>query len=129
MHFLPPAHSVSTPTGFSYSFRLGGPFRLLKWLPIFPRMSTGPDSVLRPCPCLQSLLQITGGEEVKGLTLWAESAVAADTTSVKEMRAPPVQGVQKPPRRVGEKQFLDSLLAAPELKVKKPAGLKTRPAW
>jgi hypothetical protein len=39
-----------------------------------------------------------------------------------------VPGVQKPSRRVG-KQFRDRLVAAPEEKVKKPAGLKTRPTW
>jgi hypothetical protein len=37
--------------------------------------------------------------------------------------------MQKPPRRVG-KRFLDRLVAAPmKEKVKKPMGLKTRPAW
>jgi hypothetical protein len=39
--------------------------------------------------------------------------------------APPVPGVQKPPCRVG-KRFRDRLVAAPEGKVKKPAGLKTK---
>jgi hypothetical protein len=42
--------------------------------------------------------------------------------------APPVLGVQKPPRLEG-KRFQDSLVAAAERKVKKPASLKTRPAW
>jgi hypothetical protein len=73
-----------------------------------------------------------GGEEVRGLTSWVESAVVADTASVEAMRVLPVQGVQTPPphhRRVREKRFLDRLLAVLELKVKKPAGLKTRPAW
>jgi hypothetical protein len=43
--------------------------------------------------------------------------------------APPVQGIQKTDLQP-EKQFLDHCLAAPEEgKVKKSAGLKTRPAW
>jgi hypothetical protein len=50
------------------------------------------------------------------------------TASVAPVMAPPVSGVQKPPRRVG-KRFRDRLVAAPEKKVKKPAGLKMRPAW
>jgi hypothetical protein len=50
------------------------------------------------------------------------------TASVAPVMAPPVPGVQKPPRWVG-KQFWDRLVAAPEKKVKKSAGLKTRPAW
>ncbi len=57
-----------------------------------------------------------------------ESAVTVDTASVDAMRVPPVQGMQKPPGWVGEKWFLDRLFSGPELKVKKPAGLKTRPA-
>jgi hypothetical protein len=40
----------------------------------------------------------------------------------------PVPGMQKPSRRVG-KRFRDRLVAAPERKVKKPAGLKTRTTW
>jgi hypothetical protein len=63
------------------------------------------------------------------LTSWAGSAVAADYASVEAKRVPQVQGMQKPPHRVGEKRFLDHPLAVPELKVKKPAGLKTGPAW
>jgi hypothetical protein len=58
----------------------------------------------------------------------AESAVAADTVSVEAMRVSPVQDVQKLFCRVGEKWFLDRLLAAPKLKVEKPVGLKTRHA-
>jgi hypothetical protein len=51
------------------------------------------------------------------------------TVSVAPVMAPPVPGVQKPPRRVG-KQFRDRLLVAPEKeKVKRPAGLRTRPTW
>jgi hypothetical protein len=50
------------------------------------------------------------------------------TASVAPVMAPPVLGVQKPPRQLG-KRFRDRLVAAPEGKVKKPAGLKTRPAW
>jgi hypothetical protein len=42
--------------------------------------------------------------------------------------APPVPGMQKPSRRVG-KRFWDRLVAVLEKKVKKPAGLKTRPTW
>ncbi len=45
------------------------------------------------------------------------------------MLVPSVLGVQKPPCWVG-KRFQDHLVAVPEKKkVKKPAGLKTRPAW
>ncbi len=51
------------------------------------------------------------------------------TASEAPVMAPPVPGVQKPPRQVG-KWFLDHLVAAPEKKqVKRPAGLRTRPAW
>jgi hypothetical protein len=50
------------------------------------------------------------------------------TASVAPVKAPPVPGMQKPPRRVG-KRFHDRLVVAPEVKVKQPAGLKTRPAW
>ncbi len=41
------------------------------------------------------------------------------------MKALPVPGMQKPPRRVG-KRFRDRLVEAPEKKVKKPAGLKNK---
>jgi hypothetical protein len=44
------------------------------------------------------------------------------TVAVAPVVEPPVPGVQKPPRWVG-KQFRDHLVAAPEEKVKKPAGL------
>ncbi len=50
------------------------------------------------------------------------------TTSVEAVKAPLVPGVQKPPCQVG-KRFRDQLMAALEEKVKKPADLKTRPAW
>jgi hypothetical protein len=50
------------------------------------------------------------------------------TASVAPVMAPPVPDVQKPPHRVG-KRFRDRLMAAPEGKVKKPAGLKMRPTW
>ncbi len=51
------------------------------------------------------------------------------TASVAPVMAPPVLGMQKPPRRVG-KRFRDRLVAAPEKeKVKRPAGLRMRPAW
>jgi hypothetical protein len=50
------------------------------------------------------------------------------TASVAPVRAPPAPGMQKPPRQVGN-LFRDRLVAAPEGKVKKPAGLKTRPVW
>ncbi len=50
------------------------------------------------------------------------------TAFVAPVKAPPVPGVQKPPRWVG-KRFQDRLLAASEVKVKKLAGLKMRPAW
>jgi hypothetical protein len=48
------------------------------------------------------------------------------TASVEPVMAPPVQGVQKPPRQEG-KRFQDRLEAAPKREVKRPAGLKTRP--
>jgi hypothetical protein len=69
------------------------------------------------------------GEEVGGLTSWAKSAVAGATMSLEAMKAPPVQGMQKPARRVGEKWLLDRILEAPELQEEKPGGLKMRPAW
>ncbi len=51
------------------------------------------------------------------------------TASVEAVKALPVLGVHKPPRRVG-KRFRDSFVEAPEKKkVKKPVGLKTRRAW
>jgi hypothetical protein len=48
------------------------------------------------------------------------------TASVEAVKAQPVPGVQKSPQRVG-KLFRDRLVAAPEKKVKKPAGLKRDP--
>ncbi len=45
------------------------------------------------------------------------------TASVAPVMTPPVPGVQKPSHRV-QKRFRESLVAAPEGKVKKPAGLK-----
>ncbi len=51
------------------------------------------------------------------------------TASVEAVKTPPVPSVQKPPRQVG-KRFQDRRVAAlEERKVKKPAGLKTRPPW
>ncbi len=50
------------------------------------------------------------------------------TASMKPVMVPSVPGMQKPPHRVG-KQFRDCFKAAPKRKVKKPAGLKMRPAW
>ncbi len=51
------------------------------------------------------------------------------TASVAPVMALPVAGVQKPPRWVG-KRFRDCLVAVPEKKkVKRPVGLRTRPAW
>ncbi len=59
-------------------------------------------------------------------------AVPVDGTgiaSVAPVMALLVPGVQKPPRQVG-KRFRNRLVAAPmKEKVKRPAGLKTRPAW
>ncbi len=50
------------------------------------------------------------------------------TVSVEAVKVPLVPGVQKPPCRVG-KRFRDRLVVAPKKKkVKKSAGLKTRPA-
>jgi hypothetical protein len=48
------------------------------------------------------------------------------TASVAPVMAPPVLGMQKPPRWVG-KRFQDHLMEAPEERVKKPVGLKMRP--
>jgi hypothetical protein len=45
----------------------------------------------------------------------AESAGAADSAAVETLVAPPVPGVQKPPRWVG-KRFRDRFAAAPLLK-------------
>jgi hypothetical protein len=67
------------------------------------------------------------GEEVRGLTSVEVPIDGMGTTSVEAVKAPPVPGVQKPPRRVG-KRFQDCFLAVPEKKVKKLVGLKTRPA-
>jgi hypothetical protein len=58
-------------------------------------------------------------------------AVSVDwtgTASLEAMKVPLVPGIQKPPCWVG-KWFWDRLVAAPKKKVKKPASLKTRPAW
>jgi hypothetical protein len=68
------------------------------------------------------------GEEVRGLTSLAVPVDGTGTASVAPVKAPPVPGVQKPPRQVG-KRFRDRLVAALERKVEKPAGLKTRPTW
>ncbi len=49
--------------------------------------------------------------------------------SKEAMKALPVPGMQKPPRWVG-KRFRNRHVVAPiKRKVKKPAGLKSRPAW
>ncbi len=50
------------------------------------------------------------------------------TVSVAPVMAPPIPGVQKPPRQVG-KRFRDRLEAVPEGKVEIPKGLKMRPPW
>ncbi len=51
------------------------------------------------------------------------------TSSVAPVMALLVPGLQKPPRQVG-KQFRNRLVAAPgKEKVKRPGGLRTRPAW
>ncbi len=42
------------------------------------------------------------------------SAGAADTTVVEAAMELPAQGMQKPPRRVGEKRFLGGFSAAPD---------------
>ncbi len=70
-----------------------------------------------------------GGEEVRGPTSGAVPVDETGTTSVEAVKVPPVLGVQKPPRWVG-KRFQDRRVVAPEKRrVKKAAGLKTRPAW
>ncbi len=66
--------------------------------------------------------------EVRGPTSVAVPVDGTGTASVAQVMAPPVPCVQKPPRWVG-KRFWDRLVAEPEGKVKKPAGLKTRPTW
>jgi hypothetical protein len=57
-----------------------------------------------------------GGEEVRGPSSEAVSAGVADTvadsTAVEPLMAPPVLGVQQPPRWVG-KRFRDRFAAAP----------------
>jgi hypothetical protein len=65
---------------------------------------------------------------VKGRSLSVVSAGAANTAFVEAAKELPAQGMQKPPRGVGEKPFPDGFLAAPATIVKKPAGLRTRPA-
>ncbi len=50
-------------------------------------------------------------EEVRGPTSWVVSVDGTDTASVEAVKAPPVPGVQKPPRRVG-KRFRDHRVAA-----------------
>ncbi len=70
-----------------------------------------------------------GGEEVRGPTSVSVPVDGTGTASVAPVMAPPVPGVQKPPCRVG-KRFQDRLVAAPEKeKLKRPAGLITRPGW
>ncbi len=69
-----------------------------------------------------------GGEEVRGPTSGAVPVDETGTASVEAVKAPPVPGVQKPPRWVG-KWFWDRHVAAPkEKKVKRLAGLRMRPA-
>jgi hypothetical protein len=80
------------------------------------------------CPQGSSeLWPLLGGEEVRGPTSVAVPIDGTGTASVAPAMAPPVPSVQKPPGWVG-KQFWDRHMAAPEEKVKKPAGLKMRPA-
>jgi hypothetical protein len=67
------------------------------------------------------------GGEVRGLTFVAIPIDRTGTASVKTVKAPPVLDVQKPSHWVG-KRFRDRFMAASEKKVKRPAGLKTRPA-
>ncbi len=67
-------------------------------------------------------------EEVRGQSSQAVSAGPVGTAFVEAAEELPVQGMQKPPHTVGEKQFSGIFLAAPAAMVKKPAGLKTRPA-
>ena len=53
------------------------------------------------------------GEEVRGPTSLAMPVDGTGTTSVAPVKAPPVPGVQKPPRQVG-KRFWDRLVAVLE---------------
>ncbi len=70
-----------------------------------------------------------GGEEVRGPTSRAVPVDGIGTASVEAVKAPPVKGVQKPPRQV-RKRFRDRrLVVLQKKKVKIPVGLKTRPAW
>jgi hypothetical protein len=48
--------------------------------------------------------------------------------SVEAVKELPAQGVQKPLRDVGEKQFPRVFSTAPAAKVRIPADLKTRPS-
>ncbi len=68
------------------------------------------------------------GEEVRGLTSWAVPVDRTGTASVEAVKAQPILGMKKPPRRVA-KRFWDRFVAVPGRKAKKPAGLQTRPAW
>jgi hypothetical protein len=54
-----------------------------------------------------------GGEEVKGPTSGAVPVDETGTSSVEAVKAPPVLGVQKPPRRVA-KRFRERLVVVPE---------------
>ncbi len=52
------------------------------------------------------------------------------TASVEAVKAPPVWACKKKPTRQVGKRFWDHHVAAPEKKkVKRSAGLRTRPAW
>jgi hypothetical protein len=56
------------------------------------------------------------GEEVRGPTSWPVPIDGMGIASVEAVKAPPVPGVQKPPRRVG-KRFQDRLVVVLEKKV------------
>jgi hypothetical protein len=88
-------------------------------------VSRGIGSSPRGSPKLWPRLE---GEEVRGPTSLAVPIEGTGIAYVEAVKAPPVLGVQKPPRRVG-KRFWDRLVAAPGKKMKKPVGLKTRSAW
>jgi hypothetical protein len=87
-------------------------------------ISRGVDSSPQGSPALWPQL---GEEEVRGPTSWVVPDNGTGTTSVEDVKALPVPGVQKPPRQVG-KRFWDCHMAVPRKeKAKKPLSLNTRP--
>ncbi len=67
-------------------------------------------------------------DEVRGRSSLEVSTGTVGATFMEAAKELSAWGVQKPPSGVGEKRFLGELSAAPAGMVKKPVGLKTRPA-